>query len=561
MKLVECVPNFSEGRDAEKIKAITREIEAVPGVKLLDVDPGASTNRTVVTFVGPPEAVAEAAVRAIGRAAEVIDMRTHTGAHPRLGATDVCPFVPVSGVTMEDCVRLAGEVGRRVAEELGIPVYLYEAAARRPERRNLATVRAGEYEGLAEKLKDPRWAPDFGPAVFHPKAGATIVGAREFLVAYNFNLNTRDRKLAHEIALSLRESGRAKRDKDGNVVKDAKGRTVTVPGRFKDVKSVGWYVEDYGLAQISVNFTNYKKTPIHVVFDEASRLAAKLGLRVTGSELVGLIPKEALLMAGRYYLEKQGKSPGLPEAELVRMAVRSLGLSDVVPFEPEKKIIEYRVRETAPALVDMTLRGFADELSMDSATPGGGSVAALCGALAAGLAAMVANLTVGKKGYEEVGGDMAATAVAAQALKDAFLEAVDRDTRAFNKVMDAFRLPKTTPEQAEEKERAVEAANKEATLVPLEVLERAVEAARLARTAAAEGNRNSLSDAGVAGLAAQAAGEGAYDNVLINLQGIRDAEFAARVRRQSAGFKKALDKESRAVRELVAKALTAPKPV
>jgi glutamate formiminotransferase/formiminotetrahydrofolate cyclodeaminase len=460
---------------------------------------------------------------------------------------------------MDDCVRLAAELGRRVADELGIPVYLYEAAARKPERRNLATVRAGEYEGLPEKLKDPRWAPDFGKPVFNPKSGATIVGAREFLIAYNFNLNTRDRKLAHEIALSLRESGRAKRDKAGAIVKDARGNTVKVPGKFKEVKSVGWYVEDYGVAQISVNFTNYKVTPIHVVFDEAVRLAGKLGLRVTGSELVGLIPKEALLMTGRYYLEKQGKSPGVPEAELIRMAVRSLGLSDVVPFEPEKKIIEYQVREPGPALAGMTLRGFADELSMDSPAPGGGSVAALCGALSAGLAAMVANLTVGKKGYEAVHDEMIATAVRAQALKDRLLEAVDTDTLAFNKVMEAFRLPKTTPEQAAEKDRAVEEANREATLVPLGVLEMAVETVRLARTAAAKGTRNSVSDAGVAGLAGQAAGEGAYDNVLINLQGIRDANFSDRVRRQAAGFKKALDKEGQAVRGIVAKALAGPK--
>lgn len=555
MKLVECVPNFSEGRDPEKIKAISREIEAVPGVKLLDVDPGASTNRTVVTFIGPPEAVAEAAFRAIARAAEVIDMRAHTGAHPRLGATDVCPFVPVSGVTMADCVRLAGELGRRVAGELGIPVYLYEAAARRPERRNLATVRSGEYEGLAEKLKDPRWAPDFGPAVFNPKAGATIIGAREFLIAYNFNLNTRDRKLAHEIALSLRESGRAKRDKNGDIVKDAKGRPVKVPGKFKEVKSVGWYVEDYGLAQISVNFTNYKVTPIHAVFDEARRLAAKLGLRVTGSELVGLIPKEALLMAGRHYLTKQGKSPGVPEAELVRTAVRSLGLGDVVPFDPDKKIIEYQFRETGPSLAAMTLRGFADELSMDSPAPGGGSVAALCGALSAALAAMVANLTVGKKGYEAVAAEMAVTAVRGQALKDSLLEAVDRDTRAFNKVMDAFRLPKATPEQAAEKERALEAANKEATLVPLEVLEQAVEAVALAKTAAAKGNRNSVSDAGVAGLVGWAAGEGAYDNILINLGSIGDEAFKARVRKRAAALRKSLDRDAKAVRAAVAKAL------
>jgi len=559
MRLVECVPNFSEGRDRDKIRAITGEIEAVPGVKLLDVDPGASTNRTVVTFVGEPEAVQEAAFRAIAKAAEVLDMRSHKGAHSRMGATDVCPFVPVAGVTMDDCVRMAAELGRRVADELGIPVYLYEAAARKPGRRNLAAVRAGEYEGLPEKLRDPEWAPDFGPAVFNPKSGATIIGAREFLIAYNFNLNTRDRKLAHEIALSLRESGRAKRDKDGNIVKDARGNTVKVPGRFREVKSVGWYVEDYGVAQVSVNFTNYRTTPIHVVFDEAVRLAAKLGLRVTGSELVGLIPKEALLMAGRHYLEKQGKSPGVPDDELIRMAVRSLGLADVAPFDPEKKIIEYQVRQPGPALVNMTLRGFADELSMDSPAPGGGSVAALCGALSAALAAMVANLTVGKKGYEAVHNDMVATAVRGQALKDQLLDAVDRDTRAFNKVMEAFRLPKTTPEQAAEKDRAVEDANKEATLVPLEVLEKAVEAAGLARTAAAGGNRNSVSDAGVAGLAAEAAGEGAYYNVLINLAGIKDRKFSEQVRRRAVARRKALDKTGRAVRAIMAKALAAPK--
>jgi len=559
MKLVECVPNFSEGRDREKIGAITREIEAVPGVKLLDVDPGTSTNRTVVTFIGTPEAVKEAAFRAIAKAAEVIDMRGHKGAHSRIGATDVCPFVPVSGVTMEDCVRLAGELGARVAAELGIPVYLYEAAARKPERRNLAVVRAGEYEGLSEKLKDRRWAPDFGEAVFNPRSGATVIGAREFLIAYNINLNTRDRKLAHEIALSLRESGRAKRDKDGNIVRDKRGGAVKLPGRFKEVKSVGWYVEDYGLAQISVNFTNYKVTPVHVVFDEARRLAGKLGLRVTGSELVGLIPKEALLMAGRYYIAKQGKSPGVPEGELIRVAVRSLGLSDVVPFDPDKKIIEYQFREEGAALVAMTLRGFVDELSTDSPAPGGGSVAALCGALSAALSAMVANLTVGKKEYEAARPEMIATAVRAQELKDALLGAVDRDTTAFNKVMEAFRLPKTTSEQAEEKDRAVEEANREATLVPLEVLEKSVEAVALAKVAAAKGNRNSVSDAGVGGLAGQAAGEGAYYNVLINLSGIKDAAFTAQVRREAAKLKKSLDKEAKAVRDIVTRALGGPK--
>jgi glutamate formiminotransferase/formiminotetrahydrofolate cyclodeaminase len=558
MKLVECVPNFSEGRDPEKIKAIVREVETVPGVKLLDVDPGASTNRTVVTFIGTPESVKEAAFRAVAKAAEVIDMRVHKGAHSRIGAMDVCPFVPVSGVTMEDCVRLAGELGARIARELGIPVYLYEAAARTPERRNLATVRAGEYEGLPAKFKNRRWAPDFGEPVFNPKSGATVVGAREFLIAYNINLNTRDRKLAHEIALSLRESGRAKRDKDGNVVKDGRGNAVKVPGKFKEIKSVGWYIEDYGVAQISVNFTNYRITPIHVVFDEARRLAGKLGLRVTGSELVGLIPKEALLMAGRHYLEKQAKSPGVPEEELIRTAVRSLGLNDVTPFVSEKKIIEYQFEQDGHPLVGLTLRQFANELSMDSPAPGGGSVAALCGALSTALSAMVANLTVGKKGYEEVREEMIVTAVRAQTLKDGLLDAVDKDTRAFNKVMEAFRLPKTTPEQANEKERAVEDANKEATLVPLEVLEKAGEAVALAGVAATKGNKNSVSDAGVAGLAGQAAGEGAYYNVLINLAGIKDNKFVADVRRRAERLRKALDKEGKAVRRILEKALKAP---
>ena len=551
MKLVECVPNFSEGRDQEKIRAIVREIEGVPQVKLLDVDPGESTNRTVVTFIGPPEAVLEAAFRAIAKAAEVIDMRTHRGAHSRIGATDVCPFVPVSGLTMEDCVRLAQELGARVAAELGIPVYLYEAAAQKPDRRNLATVRSGEYEGLADKLKDPAWAPDYGEPVFNPKSGATVIRAREFLIAYNINLNTRDRRLANEIALTLRESGRARKDKKGDVVKDAKGRTVKVPGKFKEVKAVGWYIEDYGRAQISVNFTNYRVSPPHLVFDEASRLAAKLGVRATGSELVGLIPKEALLMAGRYYLEKQGKSSGVPEDELVRTAVISLGLNDVAPFDADKKIIENQFKETGKSLASMSLRAFADELSMDSPTPGGGSVAAYCGALSAALSSMVCNLTFGKKGYEDVGAEMASAAVAAQALKDDLLGAVDRDTRAFNKVMEALRLPKTTPEQAREKETALEEATKEATLVPLEVLEKSVEAVRLAKVVASRGFKSSASDAGVGGLTGAAAGEGAYYNVLINLPGIKDAKFRARVHQQAAKRKAELDRLSLAIRKII----------
>ena len=537
MKLVECVPNFSEGRDKNKIQAIVREIETSKGVKLLDVDAGESTNRTVVTFIGSPEDAAEAAFRAIRKAAEVIDMRVQKGAHSRIGATDVCPFVPVSGVSMEECVALAHALGRRVGDELGIPVYFYEEAATREERRNLAAIRAGEYEGLPEKLKDPAWAPDAGPAVFPPGAGATVIGAREFLIAYNINLNTRDRKLANEIALNIRESGRAKRDADGAIVRDAAGGAVKMPGRFSHVKAVGWYIEDYGIAQISINFTNYKVTPVHVVFDEVRAQAAALGLRVTGSELVGLIPKDALLATGRYYLEKQGKSSGVPEPELIRTAALSLGLSDVAPFDARKKVIEYQFEPEKAPLAAMSLRAFADELSMDSPAPGGGSVAALCGALSAALSAMVANLTIGKKGYEAAAAELADVARRGQALKDDLLRAVDRDTAAFNRVMDASRLPKGSPEQQAERDAAVEAATREATLVPYGVLESCAELVRLADTAAARGNRNSLSDAGVAGLAARAAAEGAYYNVRINLPGLRDEAFKLRIRESAQALR------------------------
>jgi len=555
MKLVECVPNFSEGRDPEKIRAITQEIERTPGVKLLDVDPGESTNRTVVTFIGSPEGVKEAAFRAIAKAAEVIDMTKHKGAHSRIGATDVCPFVPVSDVTMDDCIALAHELAERVAGELGIPVYLYEEAAQKPERQNLAAIRAGEFEGLAEKLKDPSWAPDYGKPLLNPRAGATVIGAREFLIAYNINLNTRDRRLAHEIALGLRESGRAERDADGNIVKDESGRTVNVPGKFKYVKAVGWYIEDYGIAQVSINFTNYKVTPVHVVFDEAIRLAEQLGLRVTGSELVGLIPKEAMLMSGRYYLEKQGKSPGLPEKDLLRTAVRSLGLSDVTPFDPEKKIIEYQFKDSSPSLVRLALGEFVDELSLDSPAPGGGSAAALCGALSAALSAMVANLTIGKKGYESVQAELKEAALKAQAAKDGMLKAIDEDTRAFNKVMEAFRLPGGSEDQAREKDAAVQHAYVKATRVPLGVLEKSVALLELAKTAALKGNKNSLSDAGVAALAAEAAAGGARYNVMINLPNIHDDMFREDVKRRAQSLLEQGLKLAAEVKQLIAQEL------
>jgi glutamate formiminotransferase/formiminotetrahydrofolate cyclodeaminase len=555
MKLVECVPNFSEGRNKEKISAITKEIESTPQVRLLDVDPGESTNRTVVTFIGSPEGVKEAAFKAIKKAAEVLDMSKHKGAHSRIGATDVCPFVPVSGVTMADCVQLAHELGERVAKELGIPVYLYEEAAQKTERKNLANIRAGEYEGLPEKLKDPEWAPDYGKPVFNRKAGATVIGAREFLIAYNINLNTRDRRLAHEIALNLRERGRAKRDEDGNIVKDAEGKAINVPGKFKAVKAVGWYIEDYEIAQISINFINYKITPPHVVFDETIKEAEKLGLRVTGSELVGLIPKEALLMAGRYYLSKQGKSPGVPEEDLIKTAVSSLGLDDVAPFDPQKKIIEYQFKETENSLLDYNLREFANELSLDSPAPGGGSASALCGALSASLSSMVSNLTVGKKEYENVQKDVKEIAVKAQSLKDEFLRAVDLDTMAFNKLMEAYRLPNKSEEQKQKRSQAVEEAVKEATLVPFGVLEKSIEALNLARETALKGNKNSLSDAGVAGLTAQAAAEGAYYNIKINLPNMQNSEFKSKIKRQATSLKKKAVKLGDELREIMEKDL------
>ena len=524
MKLVECVPNFSEGRDMATIEKITDEIRATEDVKLLDVDPGKDTNRTVVTIIGTPEAVVEAAFRAIAKAAEVIDMSKHTGAHARMGATDVCPFVPVSGVTMEDCAELARKLGNRVGEELRIPVYLYEHAASKPERRNLATVRAGEYEGLAEKLKDPEWMPDFGPAEFNSKAGATVIGAREFLIAYNVNLNTRDTKIARDIAFAIREKGRLKRNGEGKVVRDEKGKALREPGIFKDCKAVGWYMEDFGRAQISINLVNFKVTPPHLVFDECCRLAAELGARVTGSELVGLIPLEAILGAGNHYLEKQGKTKGVPEEELIHIADLSLGLSDLYPFEAEKKVIEYQF-DKGNVLTSMKIDEFTDLLSTDSPAPGGGSVAALCGALSGALSSMVGALTHGKNGYEDVFTEMEEIGLLGQKLKAAFLADVDRDTEAFNRVMDAMRLPKKTDEDKAKRNAVVEEATKHATLVPLGVLERALEAAKLARSVVERGNASSISDAGVAALAARTAAEGAFLNVRINLPGIEDESF------------------------------------
>jgi glutamate formiminotransferase/formiminotetrahydrofolate cyclodeaminase len=533
MRLVECVPNFSEGRNPAVIDAIAAAIKDTEGAWLLDVDPGKETNRTVVTFVADHDAAVKAAFNAIETASRLIDMRKHIGAHPRMGATDVCPFVPVRGVTMEDCAALARELGKRVGEELGIPVYLYEYAAASEERRNLANVRAGEYEGLGQKLADPKWKPDFGPAEFNPKSGATVIGARKFLIAYNVNLNTKDRKLANEVALSIREAGRAKRDDGGNFVRDENGGKVNVPGTLKACKAVGWYIPEYKRAQVSINLVDYHVTAPHTAFDEAKRQAEILGVRVTGSELVGLIPLEAMLMAGKHYLKLQGKSTGVPERELIESAIQSLGLNDITPFDPKQKIIEYRVAGPS-VLVDSTVRDFVDETSVDSPVPGGGSVSALMGSLACALSSMVANLTAGKKGYEEADEEMRTVAARAQELKDAFLRAVDDDSRAFDEVMSAMKLPKKTDDEIRRRREALESATRKAVEVPLSVVGSCADAAELVDAVARKGNRNSVSDAGVAALALRAAAAGAALNVLINLPGLSDKSYVGKTRRKTA---------------------------
>jgi glutamate formiminotransferase / formiminotetrahydrofolate cyclodeaminase len=544
-KLVECVPNFSEGRDRAVIDAITAEIKNVSGATLLDVDPGEATHRTVVTFVGEPEAALQAAFLAIKKAAELIDMTRHQGAHPRQGATDVCPFVPISGVSLEECIELAHKLARRVGEELGIPVYLYEQAATRPERKSLVDIREGEYEALAEKLRRPEWKPDYGPAVFNAKAGATTVGVRPFLIAYNINLNTRDARIAKEIGMAIREKGRAQKDDQGNKKHGADGVLLRIPG-FPNCRATGWYIEEYGRAQVTMNLTDFHVTPIHEVFDRVQDLALGLGARVTGSEIVGLVPKEALLVAGRHYLRKQGKTSGVNETELIHIAVLSLGLNDVVPFDPRQKIIEQRVAKAA-RLRGLTLEGFCDELASDSPAPGGGSVSALAGSMAAGLTSMVAALTHGKKGYTEHNALMEEVGIRAQTLKNELLAAVDEDTEAFDRVMASFRLPKSTEEQKAVRLAAIEAAGKGATLVPLTVLERCPILLELVTEVAAKGNQNSLSDAGVAGLMARAGAYGATYNVLINLRGIGDQGWKEQILARATTALASVDERSQRI--------------
>ncbi len=514
-QLIECVPNFSEGNDLALIKSITDEIEKVDGVKLLDVDPGKATNRTVVTFVGSPEAVIEAAFHAIKKASEVIDMSKHKGEHPRMGATDVCPLIPLSGISAEETVKYAKKLAERVGKELNIPVYLYEYAQPNKERNNLSVIREGEYEGFSKKIKKPEWKPDYGPTEFNIRSGASVIGVRDFLVAYNVNLNTASVRRANSIAFDIRERGR--------VVKDEKGNDVHVPGALKSVKAIGWYIEEYGQAQVSINLTNINVAPVHIAFDEVCKSADKRGMRVTGSELVGLIPLQSMLDAGKYFLKKQNRSTGVSESELIHIAVKSLGLDDLNEFHPDKKIIEYRMRNAVDsALQNLTVKAFADLTASESPAPGGGSISAYMGALGAALGTMVANLSAIKKGWEPRVDEFSDWAESGQVIKDKLLKAVDEDTAAFNQIMAAFGLPKNTDAEKNVRKAAINMATIYAIEVPYKVMRLSHESMQLIKAMAEIGNPNSVSDAGVAALCARSAVIGAHLNVKINAGGLAD---------------------------------------
>jgi len=535
-QLIECVPNFSEGSNMAIIKQITDQIEAVEGVRLLDVDPGKATNRTVVTFVGTPEEVIEAAFQAVKKASEIIDMRTHKGEHPRFGATDVCPLIPIAGITMEEVVVFARKLAERIGNEIGIPVYCYENAAFTSERRNLANNRSGEYEGLHKKLSDPHWKPDFGPAEFNEKValtGATAVGARDFLVAYNVNLNTTSVRRANAVAFDIREKGRPVRDGHpvtGKIVKDASGEPVYKAGSLKACKAIGWFIEEYGIAQVSINLTNISVTPVHVAFEEACLKAQERGMRVTGSELVGLTPLKALTDAGKYFLRKQQRSVGVSEEELVKIAVKSLGLDDLKPFNPKEKIIEYLLAgDTDKNLIGMTVEAFANETASESPAPGGGSIAATMGALGISLATMVANLSSHKPGWDERWDEFSQWAEKGQALKDELLMLVDEDTRAFNMIMDAFGFPKGTDEEKATRTAAIQEATRFAIEVPFRVMQRSFDCMEIIKAMAETGNPNSVTDAGVGALAARSAVMGAFLNVKINASGLHDKSFVENV--------------------------------
>jgi glutamate formiminotransferase/formiminotetrahydrofolate cyclodeaminase len=553
-QLIECVPNFSEGRDPQVIKQITDTIEAVEGVTLLDVDPGKATHRTVVTFVGEPAAVVEAAFQAIRKACELIDMSKHQGEHPRMGATDVCPLIPIAHISMEETAEWARRLGERVGRELDLPVYLYEAAASRPERKNLADIRAGEYEALPEKLVHPDWRPDFGPAKFNAKSGATVIGARDFLIAYNVNLNTTSVRRANSVAFDVREKGRVVNDPaTGKPLKGPDGEPLREPGLLKGVKAIGWYIEEYGIAQISMNITDAQATPLHEAFEACRQSADRRGMRVTGSELVGLVPLNAMLEAGRYFLKKQQRSVGVSEAELIKIAVKSMGLDELGPFDPQQKIIEYNLEKGNPAhakkLVFKNLVGFADETAAESPAPGGGSVSAYVAALGVSLATMVANLSSHKRGWDARWEEFSEAAERGQKLKDALLRAVDEDTDAFNLIMKAFGMPNATPEEKTARKAAIQAATRKAIEVPFHVMQLSFDAFPLIRQMVETGNPNSVTDAAVGALCARAALRGAYLNVQINTTTLEDKTYVAAVISEG---QKMVDAAEKAEQEILA---------
>ncbi len=551
-RILECVPNISEGRNPAIIQKIARVVEKVEGVRLLDIDPGVATHRTVITFVGPPEAVIEAAFHLIKEAAASIDMRQHQGEHPRMGATDVCPLVPVSGITLEEAAEYAHQLGKRVGEELGIPVYMYEAAATSPDRTNLAVIRSGEYEGLEKKLLVPAWKPDYGPTRFNPGAGATVIGARDFLIAYNVNLNTTSVRRANAVAFDIREQGRVQREGNtltGKIKRDENGEPLRIPGELIGVKAIGWFIEEYGVAQVSMNITNVKATPFHIAFEACRNSANRRGMRVTGSELVGLIPKKALIDAGKYFLHQQHRSTGIPEREIIHIAVKSMGLDELTPFDPDKKIIEYLLEDKVKTpLVNLSLQGFAYKTASESVAPGGGSVSAYAGALGAALATMVANLSAHKRGWDDRWQYFSEQAEIGQSLVDKLLFLVDEDTHAFNKIIDAVRMPKSTVEEKKLRKSAMEDATKYAIHVPLEVMRTVFRSLPLVENMIENGNPSSVSDAGVGILCLRAAAWGAWLNVKINMSGISDETFKQDILEEGQTLIDTIDRQEQELR-------------
>ena len=554
MKLIECVPNFSEGKNEDIISAITNEITLVENINLLDVDSGADTNRTVVTFVGSPEIVVEAAFNAIKKASELIDMRNHLGEHPRMGATDVCPLIPVSDVSMKECIKYSKILAQKVSKELNIPIFLYEESANTSIRRNLANIRKGEYEGMKDKIKTPGWKPDYGKNEINLKSGVTAIGARNYLIAYNINLNSKDRKIASDIALDVRELGRAKRDLKGKIIRDSSGKIKRKPGKLKSTKAVGWYIDEYKKAQVSMNLTNYKTTSVHAAFEEVRNQARKRGLRVTGSEIVGLIPKEAIIDAGMFYLEKQNKPRSISEEDIIHIAVESLGLNDISTFNPDLSIVENRI-STSRNLINLKVAEFSNEVSSDSPAPGGGSVSALSGSLSASLVAMVSNLTFGKKEYENKKRTIEKIGCDAQKIKKELNLLIDSDTDAFNMIMESFRLPKKTIEEKAARDMKIEKATINAIEIPFKVMELSMKSLKLSKKIAKIGNKNSLSDSGVSSEMAFSAINGAYMNVLINLKELANDDYVKKMNKKSNTLIKEANKIIKECRDYIFKKL------